>query len=102
MIPDRCAVIAANCPDIQVTICDISESRIKAWNSDSLPIYEPGLYEIVKKCRGINLFFTTDVDDAIREASLIFVSVNTPTKKSGVGKGMAADLKYRSRPFVLM
>jgi UDPglucose 6-dehydrogenase len=87
-------VIAKNCPDVQVTICDISQPRIDAWNSDDLPIYEPGLDEIVKACRGRNLFFTTDVDGAIRDADLIFVSVNTPTKKSGMGSGMAADLKY--------
>lgn len=89
-----CAVIALKCPDICVTICDISQPRIDAWNSDKLPIYEPGLEEIVKKCRNVNLFFTTDVDKAIMEADLIFVSVNTPTKKSGMGMGMAADLKY--------
>ena len=76
-----------------MTICDISESRIAAWNSDKLPIYEPGLEEIVKACRNKNLFFTSDVDRAIQEADLIFVSVNTPTKKSGMGHGMAADLK---------
>ena len=89
-----CAVIALNCPDIKVTICDISKSRIDAWNSQKLPIYEPGLDEVVFKTRGKNLFFTTDVDAAIREADLIFVSVNTPTKKQGMGSGRAADLKY--------
>ena len=90
---DSCAVIAMKCPHIQVTICDISQARIDAWNSDNLPIYEPGLEEIVFQCRGKNLFFTSDVDRAIREADLIFVSVNTPTKKSGMGVNMAADLK---------
>lgn len=89
-----CAVIADNCPDIQVTICDINPARINQWNSDKLPIYEPGLEEIVKKCRGRNLFFTAEVDKAINEADIIFVSVNTPTKKAGVGAGMAADLTY--------
>ncbi|KAI3636359.1 hypothetical protein MIR68_005711 [Amoeboaphelidium protococcarum] len=89
-----CAVIALNCPDIQVTICDISEARIDAWNSNNLPIYEPGLDEIVFQCRGKNLFFTSNVDQAIQDADLIFVSVNTPTKKAGYGGGMAADLKY--------
>jgi UDPglucose 6-dehydrogenase len=84
------------CPHVKVTICDISKPRIDAWNSDELPIYEPGLDEIVKQCRGKNLFFTTNVDDSIQEADLIFVSVNTPTKKSGMGGGMAADLKYSS------
>ncbi|KAE8247352.1 hypothetical protein A4X03_0g7065, partial [Tilletia caries] len=89
-----CTVIAEQCPDITVTIVDVNPVRIAAWNSDKLPVYEPGLEEIVFKCRGKNLFFSTDVDAAIREADLIFVSVNTPTKKSGVGKGYAADLHY--------
>ena len=89
-----CAVIAYNCHDIKVTIVDISRHRIDAWNSQSLPIYEPGLEEIVFARRGKNLFFSTNVDDAIREADLIFVSVNTPTKKAGLGAGMAADLHY--------
>lgn len=85
-------MIALKCPHIQVTIVDVNAARIAAWNSDQLPIYEPGLEEIVKQCRGKNLFFDTDVDKAILEADLIFVSVNTPTKKSGVGAGYAADL----------
>ena len=75
-----------------VTIVDVNPHRIAAWNSDTLPIYEPGLDEIVKKQRGVNLFFSTEVDKAIIEADLIFVSVNTPTKSSGVGAGFAADL----------
>ena len=75
-----------------VTIVDVNPHRIAAWNSDTLPIYEPGLEEIVKKQRGVNLFFSTEVDKAIIEADLIFVSVNTPTKSSGVGAGFAADL----------
>ncbi|KAI9638729.1 UDP-glucose dehydrogenase [Dioszegia hungarica] len=85
-----CAVI----PNIQVTIVDLNKARIDAWNSDNLPIYEPGLDEVVKEARGRNLFFSTDVDKAIEEADLIFVSVNTPTKKSGIGAGFAADLNY--------
>ncbi|ODN87701.1 UDPglucose 6-dehydrogenase [Cryptococcus wingfieldii CBS 7118] len=85
-----CAVI----PNIIVTIVDLNQQRIDAWNSDQLPIYEPGLDEVVKAARGKNLFFSTDVDKAIEEADLIFVSVNTPTKKSGVGAGYAADLKF--------
>ncbi|KAL1717834.1 UDP-glucose/GDP-mannose dehydrogenase family, NAD binding domain-containing protein [Schizophyllum commune] len=91
-----CAVIALKCPHIQVTIVDLSQPRIDAWNSDNfeLPIYEPGLVDVVKGCRGRNLFFSTDVDQSIKEADLIFVSVNTPTKKSGVGAGYAADLNY--------
>ncbi|KAI8890030.1 nucleotide sugar dehydrogenase [Backusella circina FSU 941] len=89
-----CAVIAYKCPDIKVTICDINPQRIAAWNSDKLPIYEPGLDEIVFACRDKNLFFSTDVDKHIQEADLIFVSVNTPTKKQGLGAGMAADLAY--------
>lgn len=87
-----CAVIADHCPDIQVTIVDINETRIHQWNQLSLPIYEPGLEEIVNRCRGRNLFFSTDIDQHIKEAEIIFVSVNTPTKKTGIGAGMAADL----------
>ncbi|KAI0080464.1 UDP-glucose dehydrogenase [Panus rudis PR-1116 ss-1] len=91
-----CAVIALKCPDIQVTIVDLNKARIDAWNSPdfNLPIYEPGLVDVVKQARGRNLFFSTDVDKGILEADLIFVSVNTPTKKSGVGAGFAADLNY--------
>ncbi|CAG8743226.1 28807_t:CDS:2 [Gigaspora margarita] len=89
-----CAVIAHKCPHIQVTIVDLNETRINAWNSDNLPIYEPGLDKIVFDRRGKNLFFTTEVDKAINEADLIFVSVNTPTKKAGMGAGYAADLAY--------
>lgn len=89
-----CSVIAYKCPEIQVTVVDISEARIEAWNSDQLPIYEPGLYEVVKEVRGRNLFFSTDVESAIEAADLVFISVNTPTKTFGVGKGRAPDLKY--------
>ncbi|KIJ94631.1 hypothetical protein K443DRAFT_683609 [Laccaria amethystina LaAM-08-1] len=91
-----CAVIALKCPHITVTIVDLNQSRVDAWNSPdfSLPIYEPGLVDVVREARGRNLFFSTDVDKGIEEADLIFVSVNTPTKKSGVGAGFAADLNY--------
>ncbi|KAG8849401.1 UDP-glucose 6-dehydrogenase 1 [Tulasnella sp. 330] len=91
-----CAVIALKCPHIQVTIVDLNQARVDAWNDPEfkLPIYEPGLVEVVKEARGRNLFFSTDVDKGILEADLIFVSVNTPTKKSGVGAGFAADLNY--------
>ncbi|KAI6126890.1 UDP-glucose/GDP-mannose dehydrogenase family, NAD binding domain-containing protein [Pisolithus sp. B1] len=91
-----CAVIALKCPHIKVTIVDLNQSRIDAWNSPdyNLPIYEPGLEDVVRQARGRNLFFTTDIDGSIQEADLIFVSVNTPTKKSGVGAGFAADLNY--------
>lgn len=91
------AVIAHKCPDIKVTIVDLNAERIAAWNDkdlDNLPVYEPGLAEIVASARGRNLFFSTDVENAIDEAEMIFISVNTPTKTYGVGKGMAADLKY--------
>ena len=91
------AVIAQKCPHIKVTIVDINESRINAWNCanfDELPIYEPGLAAVVKEARGRNLFFSTNVEQAIDEAEMIFISVNTPTKTYGEGKGMAADLKY--------
>ncbi|KAF9011936.1 UDP-glucose/GDP-mannose dehydrogenase [Cyathus striatus] len=89
-------VIALKCPHITVTIVDLNQARVDAWNSPDfkLPIYEPGLEEVVRKARGRNLFFSTDVDKGIEEADLIFVSVNTPTKKSGVGAGFAADLNY--------
>ena len=86
------AMIAAKCPDIRVTVVDLNASRIAAWNSDSLPIYEPGLDAVVRAARGKNLFFSTDVDEGIREADIIFVSVNTPTKSYGIGAGSAADL----------
>ena len=91
------AVIANKCPHIKVTVVDLNESRISLWtdeNVDNIPIYEPGLNEIVKVARGRNLFFSTEVDKAIDEAELIFISVNTPTKTYGTGKGMAADLKH--------
>ena len=91
------AVIAKQCPNIKVTIVDINEARIASWNSnnfDELPVFEPGLANIVKEVRDKNLFFSTDVDKAIDEAEMIFISVNTPTKTYGRGKGMAADLKY--------
>jgi UDPglucose 6-dehydrogenase len=91
------AVIAQKCPNIKVTVVDLNESRIAAWNDadfDKLPVYEPGLADVVKEARGRNLFFSTDVDKAIDEAQMIFISVNTPTKTYGAGKGMAADLKY--------
>jgi UDPglucose 6-dehydrogenase len=88
------AMIAHKCSGHTVTVVDINQSRIDAWNSDVLPIYEPGLDEIVKASRGKILFFSTDIDTAIREADIIFMSVNTPTKTYGVGAGRAADLRY--------
>lgn len=91
------AVIAQKCPHIQVTVVDLNAERIAAWNDEdtqNIPIYEPGLSEVVAEARGRNLFFSTDVDKAIDEAQIIFISVNTPTKTYGKGKGMAADLKY--------
>ncbi|MEN6453523.1 MAG: UDP-glucose 6-dehydrogenase [Prolixibacteraceae bacterium] len=91
------AVIAQKCPEITVTVVDISKTRIDAWNQadpDKLPVYEPGLKEVVAEARGRNLFFSTNVEKGIREAQMIFISVNTPTKTYGIGKGMAADLKY--------
>eukprot|EP00798_Chlamydomonas_sp_ICE-L_P007612 gene7612-767_t len=88
------AMIALKCPDIEVVVVDINEARIAAWNSDHLPIYEPGLDEVVKTCRGRNLFFSTDTKKYVGEAEVVFVSVNTPTKTSGIGAGKAADLTY--------
>ena len=88
------AMIALKCPEIEVVVLDINESRIAAWNSSSLPIYEPGLQEVVEAARGRNLFFSADEEKHIAEADIIFVSVNTPTKTCGVGAGKAADLTY--------
>ena len=91
------SVIANKNPNIKVTVVDLNAERIEAWNDknlDNLPIFEPGLSEVVAESRGHNLFFSTDVDKAIHEAEMIFISVNTPTKTYGVGKGMSADLKY--------
>lgn len=90
------AVIALKCPDIKVTVVDLNTARIAAWNGplDQLPIYEPGLAEVVGEARGRNLFFSTDIDQAIDEAQMIFMAVNTPTKTEGEGAGMAADLRY--------
>ena len=90
------SVIASQCPEIQVTVVDMNQERIDLWNHsdlDQLPVYEPGLKEIVAKTRGKNLFFSTEIDRAIDEAEMIFISVNTPTKTYGKGKGQAADLK---------
>ncbi len=88
------AVIAQRNPDRKVIVADISKERIDAWNSDNLPIYEPGLDEVVKACRGKNLFFTTDVAAAIKACDMIFVGVNTPTKTFGKGAGYASNLQY--------
>ncbi len=88
------AMIAAKCPDIQVTVCDMNAARIDAWNSDDLPVYEPGLDAVVTSARGRNLHFTTDIRNSIAAADIIFVSVGTPTKSYGIGAGRAADLRY--------
>lgn len=88
------AMIALKCPDIQVHVVDMNATRIAAWNSDRLPIFEPGLDEVVRQSRGKNLFFSTEVAAQIKRADIIFVSVNTPTKTYGVGAGRAADLRY--------
>ena len=90
------AVIALKCPGIKVTVVDLNAERIAAWNGplENLPIYEPGLSEVVEKARGRNLFFSTEVDKSIDQAEMIFMAVNTPTKTEGEGAGMAADLRY--------
>ncbi|OIP47957.1 MAG: UDP-glucose 6-dehydrogenase [Flavobacteriaceae bacterium CG2_30_31_66] len=91
------AVIADKCPDVCVEVVDLNQQRIAAWNDaelNNLPIYEPGLDAVVTRARGKNLFFTTAVNEAIAKADMIFISVNTPTKTYGKGKGMAADLKF--------
>jgi UDPglucose 6-dehydrogenase len=88
------AMIAAKCPRYKVTVVDINSERISAWNSDTLPIYEPGLDVLIQKTRGINLFFSTATEREIQAADIIFVSVNTPTKTFGHGAGKAADLQF--------
>jgi UDPglucose 6-dehydrogenase len=88
------AVIASHCPEYRVVVVDINPDKIAAWQSDQLPIYEPGLDEVVRRARGRNLFFSTDINQHIAEADIIFVSVNTPTKGFGQGAGRAADLQY--------
>ena len=91
------AVIAQKNPHIKVHVVDMNANKIEAWNThnlENLPVYEPGLSKVVKEARGRNLFFSTDVNKHIDEADMIFISVNTPTKISGEGKGYAADLKY--------
>ncbi len=91
------AVIAKHCPNIQVNVVDINHERIAQWNDkdlSNLPIFEPGLEYIIKECRGLNLHFSTDMEQKIKNADLIFISVNTPTKVKGVGAGQAIDLKY--------
>ncbi|TVU01908.1 hypothetical protein EJB05_52613, partial [Eragrostis curvula] len=88
------AVMALKCPDIEVAVVDVSRSRIDAWNSDRLPVLEPGLDAVVRACRGRNLTFSADVERHVGDADMVFVSVNTPTKARGVGAGEAADLAY--------
>ena len=91
------SVFADKCRDIIFNVVDVNPDRIAAWNSDDfskLPIFEPGLDEIVKRCRGKNLFFSTEVHKCIAEADMIFISVNTPTKTRGIGAGQASDLKW--------
>ncbi|HDZ91122.1 MAG: nucleotide sugar dehydrogenase [Deltaproteobacteria bacterium] len=91
------AMIAHKCPQYRVTVVDIDHERIARWNSDDLPIFEPGLDEVVKAARGRNLFFSTEIEREIEASEIIFVSVNTPTKAFGAGAGMAADLQYWDR-----
>ena len=91
------AVFAEHCKNVEIVVTDINESRINGWNetnTSQLPIYEPGLEEIIKSCRNKNLFFTTNVKDSIANADMIFLSVNTPTKIKGIGAGKASDLKW--------
>ena len=91
------AVIASHCPNIRINVVDINKKRISDWNNEDLkkiPIYEPGLKELIKKCRDKNLFFSTSIKESIETADMIFISVNTPTKKKGFGAGKASDLKW--------
>ena len=93
------SIIAFKCPEVKVTVVDKSVERIEAWNRGGvhLPVYEPGLAEIVDRCTDTNLFFSTDITKGIREADIIFISVNTPTKNYGTGKGKAPDMAYVER-----
>ena len=90
------AVIALKCPNIKVTVVDVNSEKIDKWNGplNQLPVYDPGLPEVVKQVRDKNLFFSNDIDTAINNAQMIFMAVNTPTKKEGKGAGMAADLQF--------
>ncbi len=88
------AVIALKCPQYRIEVVDINEEKIQQWNSNNIPIFEIGLDKIVKETRGKNLFFSTNIEKGIRQADIIFVSVNTPTKTFGEGAGMASDLQY--------
>jgi len=88
------AMMAAKCPKYKITVVDISIEKIKAWQTDELPIFEPGLLKVVQSCRNKNLFFSTDIDKGIKEAEIIFISVNTPTKTFGEGAGKSSDLQY--------
>ena len=91
------AVIADKCPHLEIVVVDINEERIKKWTSDNfedLPIFEPGLANIIKRCRGRNLHFSNVIDKNIKIADMIFISVNTPTKTKGVGAGKASDLRW--------
>ncbi|HLP60599.1 MAG TPA: hypothetical protein VK186_17285, partial [Candidatus Deferrimicrobium sp.] len=88
------AAIALKCPEVRVEVVDINHERIQQWDSDNIPIFEPGLAEIVNQVRAKNLFFSTDIAEGIKKADIIFVSVNTPTKMFGEGAGMASDLQY--------
>ena len=91
------AVIADRCPQYQITVVDLNEKRIAAWNSAELPIYEPGLEEVVARCRNRNLFYSTDIPKGIREADIIFVSVNTPTKTFGCGRRRRPAISGKDR-----
>ena len=91
------AVIADKCPDLNIYVVDKNQSRIKAWNSkdlEKLPVYEPGLDKIIQRCRGRNLHFSIAIKENIEKADMVFISVNTPTKKRGIGAGKASDLKW--------
>ena len=91
------AVISLKCPEIKITVVDANRDKITKWNSpnlDEIPVFEPGLKEIISETRNKNLFFSTDIDKAIENAEIIFMAVNTPTKEEGEGAGMATDLRY--------
>ena len=91
------AVMAQQCKDLKIEIVDLEQKKISLWNDknlENLPVFEPGLSEIVNECRDKNLFFSTNVKEAIESSDMIFIAVNTPTKSSGIGAGEASDLRF--------
>lgn len=86
------AVMASHCPDIHISVVDMNKRRVDAWNSAHLPIYEPGLEEVLKRTLNRNLFISTDVQGAVADANIVFIAVNTGTKDFGHWAGNGYDL----------